>query len=63
MNILAIDDNLQSGTSGLHSELEIRESQDLAKEYGGTARSSKGNKALTKKIYKLKKKCLSYLKK
>ena len=38
MNILAVEDNLQSGTSGLHSVLEIRESQDLAKDFGRTAR-------------------------
>ena len=33
-------------------KLEIRESHDLVKDFGGTAKSWKGNKALGKKIYK-----------
>ena len=34
--------------------LEIRESQDLAKDFRRTVRSWKGNKATGKKIYELK---------
>ena len=36
-------------------ELGIRESQDLVKDFGRTARSWKGGKAIRKKIYKFKK--------
>ena len=36
-------------------ELEIRESQDLVKDFRRTARGWKGNKAIRKKIYKFKK--------
>ena len=42
--------------------LEIRESQDLAKDFGETTRSWKGNKAMGMKIYNFKK-LLSYIKK